>query len=146
MNKIKNFNIGVKGVIVKDKKVLLLKRDMGNGQVFWDVPGGRIDDNEDILETLKRELLEELPSIGKFKIKEILHSYRLPRDIKEDLGLVLLFYKVNAEDFQVKLSNEHCDYRWFDKEMLNGIHVGVSVEVEYIEQGYKDACLKSLLV
>lgn len=101
MSNLKTFNIGVKGLIVKDNKVLLLKRDLGNGQMYWDVPGGRINDNEDILETLKRELVEEISSIGDFKIKEILDVYRLPRDIEKDLGLVLIFYKVNVEDFQV---------------------------------------------
>lgn len=145
MSEIKLFNVGVKGVIVRDKKVLLLKRDLGNGQVYWDIPGGRIDCNEDIIDTLNRELVEEIPSIKSFEIKEILHVYRLPRDIEKDLGLLLIFYKVNVEDFQVKLSGEHCGYKWFDKEMLNSIYVGASSEVTYIEQGYKDACLKSLL-
>ncbi len=145
MSNLKTFNIGVKGLIVKDNKVLLLKRDLGNGHIYWDIPGGRIDGSEDILETLKRELIEEIPSIKNFEIKEILHVYRLPRDIEKDLGLVLIFYKVNVEDFQVKLSGEHCGYKWFDKEMLNSIYVGASSEVTYIEQGYKDACLKSLL-
>lgn len=37
----KTFYVGVKGVIVKDGKALILKG--GEGRDFWEVPGGRID-------------------------------------------------------------------------------------------------------
>ena len=146
MAKTKKINIGVKGVIVKDNKVLLLKRNLGNRQVYWDVSGGRVDDNEDLLETLRRELVEEIPSIVNFEIKEILDVYRLPRGIEKDLGLILLFYRVQSDITNITLSHEHFEYRWFNQEELEDIHVGMNTEVDYIEDGYKQACLKSLSI
>lgn len=57
MASIKNFHIGIKAVIVQNNKALLLKDPRFNG---YDLPGGRIDKDEDIEEALKRELFEEL--------------------------------------------------------------------------------------
>ncbi|HZW60779.1 MAG TPA: NUDIX domain-containing protein [Candidatus Babeliales bacterium] len=56
------FYVGIKGVIVNNNKVLLLKSKskIDDGQ-FWDLPGGRMESNETIQEALIRELIEELP-------------------------------------------------------------------------------------
>ena len=111
----KNFFVGVKAVIVKDGKVLLLKDS--SRPDFWDVPGGRIDDNETIEQTLLRELSEELPTHKNPVIGELLNAYRIPGSIKDDLGLVLLFYKVDVDfDGEITLSSEHTEYEWLSME------------------------------
>lgn len=38
----KPFSIGVKAVIIKEEKILLLKRQDLLGNFYWDLPGGRI--------------------------------------------------------------------------------------------------------
>jgi 8-oxo-dGTP diphosphatase len=112
----KIFNVGIKGLIVKNNKVLLLKKinPFKEGGFFWDVPGGRIEENEDVIETLSRELKEELPKIGKFNIGNIIHATRLHDNIKENTDLFMVYYYVEAEDFDIKLSNEHLSYIWHD--------------------------------
>ena len=77
---IKQFNIGVKGVIRVGDKCLVLKR-IRNGNQYWDIPGGRINGEETIEDTLKRELFEELPSLGKYTIGKLLNASRLPNDL-----------------------------------------------------------------
>ena len=109
----KDFQVGVKGIVCVHDQCLMLQ----NG-VYWDVPGGRIDDNETLHETLTRELREELPSVKGFSIKEVLGAYRIHKDIVDGRGLVLIFYKVEADTFEVTLSNEHSTYRWVSKETL----------------------------
>lgn len=107
----KQFFVGVKAVIVQNDKILLLK-DTSRPD-FWDMPGGRIDDNETIEQALLRELREELPSHREPKIGKLLNAYRIPGSIKDDLGLVLLFYKVDVTfrgDFT--LSSEHSEHAW----------------------------------
>lgn len=42
MNSTKTFHVGVKGVIVEEGKVLLLKKNADNS--FWKVPGGRMNE------------------------------------------------------------------------------------------------------
>ena len=111
----KHFYVGIKAVIMKDGKVLLLKDS--SRPDFWDVPGGRIDENESIEEALLRELREELPSHTNPRIGKLLNAYRIPGSIKDDLGLVLLFYKVDVDfDGEILLSEEHTDYEWLTPE------------------------------
>jgi len=106
------FNIGVKGIIVQSGKVLLVKR-MTNDGFFWEAPGGRIDDNESLDQTLLRELKEELPGIVNIRIGELLHAARIPGMPLGDRGLTLIWYAVDAEfPDGVRVSEEHESYKW----------------------------------
>lgn len=108
----KNFFVGVKALITNDHGQVLLLKDSSK-EDFWDVPGGRIDDNESLHETLLRELYEELPGIHNPQISELMQAYRIPGSIKNDLGLVLIFYRVTASfPNGIMLSSEHNDYAW----------------------------------
>ena len=106
----KTFHVGIKSIIVNDNKVLLLKRY--DNSKFWDVPGGRIDENESIDQTLVRELKEEVKNAENINIIEILSTWRLHKDILPDISLVLIFFKVGA-DFGTapELSEEHVDWK-----------------------------------
>jgi 8-oxo-dGTP diphosphatase len=126
----KTFYVGIKGVIIKDNKVLLIKAADGKG--FWETPGGRIDDQEAVHETLHRELKEELSNIHNVEIHEILDAYRVPRDIDGGKSLVLVFYRVTA-DFvgNPELSHEHTDWKWVKKdEALRLVHESCKVAIQ----------------
>lgn len=128
----KTFQVGIKGVVRVNNACLVLKATSPDGREYWDIPGGRIDSDETILETLTRELKEELPGIGAFIFGEAIEAYRLPRDISNDLGLVLIFYAVHAQPFEMHISNEHQDYRWVTKETLPELLTStVSIELGY---------------
>lgn len=51
--------IAQKAIIVKDGKVLLM-RDSREGRVIWELPGGRMNINEEPKAALQREIREEL--------------------------------------------------------------------------------------
>lgn len=107
----KTFYVGAKALIVRDGKVLLMRGEARRD--FWDAPGGRIDDDETILEALDRELHEELPNITKYKVQKLVHAHRVHRDISGDVSLLLLFYTVNAAfDGEPQISDEHVEARW----------------------------------
>ncbi len=45
-----------------DNKILMGKKDPNKGGVYidcWHIPGGGLDENEDMVEALKREIFEE---------------------------------------------------------------------------------------
>lgn len=52
---------GTKGVVVKGGKILLIKRSNYDNHRSgeWDLPGGRIEENEKIFEGHQREIMEE---------------------------------------------------------------------------------------
>lgn len=121
---IKVFNVGIKAAIVKDNKILLVKHTAG----YWDFPGGRIDDDESIEQTLRREISEETPNAKVNSIGEAICAYRIPGDAFEDgRGLVLIVYRVDADfpDGHVEISDEHTEVWWatFDEALESGSHV-----------------------
>jgi len=113
----KTFFVGIKAVIVQDGKVLLLKGEK-DGRDFWDMPGGRIDDDETIMQTLDRELHEELPNIKSYRAGELLHVNRVHNDVVDNVSLVLVFYKVENVIFdgEVQTSDEHSHPEWLTLE------------------------------
>ena len=50
------FPISVKSLIFDDKRFLLTKNERDE----WDIPGGKIENNHNVIETLVREVKEEL--------------------------------------------------------------------------------------
>ncbi len=114
----KTFYVGVKGVIVQNSKVLLVRSNPNheNSGDRWEMPGGRMDNNESIEQTLRRELSEELLNIADIKIDKLLGVHRVHKDVSGEISLVLIYYKVTAKfDSEPKLSIEHTEYKWADK-------------------------------
>lgn len=54
-----NYSIGVGALVLKDEKVLLVRRAQDPGKGYWTNPGGYIEQFEMIHETIQREVLEE---------------------------------------------------------------------------------------
>ena len=51
---------GVYATIINDSKILLVLKKNGPYKGLWDLPGGGIEEGESHLDTLKREISEEL--------------------------------------------------------------------------------------
>ncbi|NOZ30825.1 MAG: NUDIX domain-containing protein, partial [Crenarchaeota archaeon] len=51
--------VGVGALVIRDGKILLVKRKYPPGKGRWSIPGGHVEVNESILEAARRELLEE---------------------------------------------------------------------------------------
>ena len=112
--KMKKFNVGIKGIVRDERGLLLLKKTKGaHNQMIWEMPGGRIDGDEDFSDTLKRELIEELPGIEVVAVQELRGAHRLKKDIDDDISLVLLYFLVDAKlPDKIVLSEEHESYMW----------------------------------
>ncbi|EXX87678.1 NUDIX hydrolase [Paenibacillus darwinianus] len=54
-----NYSIGVGALVIRDGKVLLVRRAQEPGKGLWTNPGGYIEQLESIRETIRREVLEE---------------------------------------------------------------------------------------
>ena len=111
------FHLGVKALIRSPAgKVLLLEREHRTKGMYWDIPGGRLHKGESLLETLKRELEEE---IGLEEIEGVVPFMTVVTDIRihshgNDVGLILSIYKLSLDDaFTPRLSDEHSNFGWF---------------------------------
>lgn len=54
-----NYSIGVGALVVKDEKILLVRRAVEPGKGKWTNPGGYIEQMEAIQDTIQREVMEE---------------------------------------------------------------------------------------
>lgn len=55
----KHWDVGVTGAVVRDQKVLYVRRNYEPNQGFWTLPGGYAEHTETLDEAVRRELHEE---------------------------------------------------------------------------------------
>jgi len=105
--------VAVKALIQNDEgKYLLLQRTSplvdGSG-IRWDIPGGRINSDEKLLDALAREIHEETGLIMTEPLQLLKAQDMLISD--KDWHVVRLTYLVQLSG-TVKLSSEHQAYQW----------------------------------
>ena len=111
------FLIGPRATIynTKTNKVLLLQRN--DGKNTWEIPGGKRENNEDIVDALKREVQEETGLIiNEYKLVYVSPIFENHPVLKPFLNIGYLCF---VENSGVIISDEHIDYKWVDAEDLS---------------------------
>ncbi|MBI2426917.1 MAG: NUDIX domain-containing protein [Candidatus Kerfeldbacteria bacterium] len=110
------FQVGLKAVIANPEgKILLIKRASTNTIAgYWDIPGGRMDFGEGLEAGLKREIKEEA-GLDLATIAAPLSVTTFHPKVNPDVQIVrMIFWCTVASHNNVKLSEEHSEYGWFD--------------------------------
>lgn len=110
-----NFRIAVKAFVVKDSKLLVLKRRSNDVHKpgAWDIPGGRLEIGEDPLEGVRREAIEEAGLAITPLIPINVHHFT-----RDDGQLItMIIFLCETDTLEPQLSEEHQEYQWLD---LNG--------------------------
>ncbi len=107
-----NFRNAAKAFIIKDGKLLILKRRPNDPQRpgAWDIPGGRLELGEDPFEGLKREAREEINC--EIEIIMPISVHHFVRDDGQKITLTIFLSKLLTHE--IKISEEHTEYRWID--------------------------------
>ena len=120
MNNHAYFQLDAKAIVKKDDKILLLITK----DVYYDFPGGRMDESEidlSLHDILKRELKEELSEDFHFDIKNIAFVSKRKYDIcDQENNIVAIFFNVKYISGDILLSNEHADSQWIDPKDILG--------------------------
>ncbi len=101
--------ICVDGILIKDEKILLLKRNVEPFRGFWHVIGGHVEENETLAAALRREFKEETDldvHIGELLGGRIEETF-------DRIKLIVVFQVYNPVG-RVKLNEESQEYCWFD--------------------------------
>ncbi|WP_127529742.1 NUDIX hydrolase [Paenibacillus kobensis] len=129
-------HMGVYGVLVKDNRVLLIKKGRGPHTGKWDLPGGTIEFGEEPYDTLIREFEEETGIVElRGTIRSAL-SYTLIHPFKgelEELHHIGIIYDVTllSETFDLKADGDEQDSlgaQWIALEELPDLPVTPFVE------------------
>jgi 8-oxo-dGTP diphosphatase len=105
--------VAVHGLIKKNGKFLVLKRSFEDDYMpgYWDLPGGTIKFQENIIDALKREIREEVGV--KAKIGKILFCYDFPSGLERHQFIII--YDCEYLSGEVKLNLEdHEEFKWVD--------------------------------
>ena len=99
-----------------NKEILLIKRLKEPFQDFWALPGGFVDENEDLETAAKRELLEET-SIMIFKVNQI-GAYGTPgRDPRSHVVSVAYYSEIDPLAEAVA-ADDAKEVKWFNLNLL----------------------------
>lgn len=102
-------------IIIRDGKLLLLEREKsGYMGGLWDLPGGKLDNQEEPIEAARRELREEANLIGE-EFVEIAH-YSNADAQNDNSRFHTVTFEVAEKDSsrEVQLSDEHPRFCWVD--------------------------------
>jgi len=107
------------GIILKNRKILLVKRQIPPFINYWVIPGGHVDYGERVEEALKREMKEELGV--SVKIKKLIGVYSDPkRDPRyHTVSAVYLCQPIRqAQGGKICLDREASEFKYFSLKNL----------------------------
>lgn len=105
--------IAVGAVVIRDEKVLLVKRMKPPGKGLWSIPGGRVELGETLKEAAEREVKEEAGVV--IRAKDPVYTFDLIH--RDDQGYIRFHYVIVdllADYVSGKLnpSSDACEARW----------------------------------
>lgn len=114
----KNPKATTTAIIIRDNKLLLLKRNQEPFKSLWDLPGGFLQEHETPKEALKRELKEELGvDVISFEfIKIIAGSYQW----KEKEVPILDHFYLTEIGSDIILDEENTEFAFVDLKIIEG--------------------------
>jgi 8-oxo-dGTP diphosphatase len=104
------FSVSQKAILTDKKGRILMMEKAGKGH--WDLPGGKLDEGEDMIEGLEREIIEET-HLTKVSIGHIIYAGRRSFEEEGKPERVMLFYLCETDQKfeKIKLSDEHTQWR-----------------------------------
>ena len=105
--------ICVDGFIIKDYKILLLKRKNYPAIKEWWVPGGRVLKNERLTDAIIRKVKEETG----FSVLNF-NRIGITETIFEKKHTINVCYEIEVNDDIVSIDSDHSEYKWFDLDKI----------------------------
>ena len=114
------------GIVKKEDKILLVKRERGDFPGLWAVPGGKVEECEHIDTAVEREMFEEIGI--KMKFKELLgFSTEIMHDKEKTSMLYVCLLEMDPSD---KIINPEFEYKFFSEdEVINSNNIVKSDKV-----------------
>ncbi|MDH7506905.1 MAG: NUDIX hydrolase [Candidatus Thermoplasmatota archaeon] len=126
------------GVIIKNGKILLIKRKNEPFKGKWALPGGFVEYGEKVEEAIVREIKEETGLIT--KIKEPVGIYSDPK--RDPRGhVVSIVFLLDIIDGKLKADDDALDVKFFDLKKLPDLSFDHDIIINDIKRRIKDNVL-----
>ena len=121
----KPLGVAGKAIIRKKGQILLLQRSLKSefDPGLWELPGGKIDYGENLVEALKREVKEEVGLV--IRVGRPFKTWHFYKDPFWVTGITFLCDYISGS---VSLSSEHADYVWIDPDEYKNYPLSTSME------------------
>lgn len=127
--------VSANGVIIENnhEDILLTKRKFEPSKGLWDIPGGFIQPNESVDESIEREIKEEL-GVEIEGIK-LLGTYT-DRYLYQGINIYTLIVVVTAKirNGEIKCADDVSEYKFFSKEQL----LDQKFSFKYVKEALQD--------
>ena len=136
------FRIGVGIIVLNNKNQVFVGKRKDNPGNNWQMPQGGIDEGEDFISAMKRELMEEtsIKNIKILKELEHLYQYDLPKNL---VGIIWkgkfrgqkqkwFITRFLGEDTEINLKTKHpefIEWKWIEPEKLPEVIVYFKKEI-----------------
>jgi len=111
----KSPKLTVDGIILKNRKILLIKRGNQPFKGKWALPGGFVEYEEKTEDAVKREVFEETGL--KTKIKQLVGIYSDPK--RDPRGhTITIVYNLEISGGKMESSGDACDINFFNVNKL----------------------------
>ena len=110
----KHPRIGVRGIIIDKKRILLIKRRAEPNRGFWSIPGGNIKLGERLIDAVEREVEEETGlKVRAIKIEEISEMIKRDRDGRVKYHYIIIDYRTRILEGRLKAASDAQEAGWF---------------------------------
>ena len=117
MSEIENQKISIKGIFRRGDKFLVLYE----ANKWWELPGGKLELGESLDECFAREIGEEL-GWQNVKISKFVHAFVHHSKLYKTQYVILCVAAEPSEE-EIKLSDEHEEYRWLTIDEIEKLDV-----------------------
>jgi 8-oxo-dGTP pyrophosphatase MutT (NUDIX family) len=130
--------IAARAIILHEGKVLLVQH---KGRDFYSLPGGKVDEGEDIQSALVREMEEELAVQAKIEKMLFVHEFQYPGG---DMSLEFFFLVQNGADFLGDNKGEYAEIELADIAWKN-VDEELNIMPKFLQEKLKTLSNTSLL-
>lgn len=123
------FQVGIKAIFLRRGSLLVLRETAG--PQYWELPGGRFDVGEHRLDpedVLRREIREELGGDFRYRIGDPIRAWIRPPSPLRKHPAFLIGFRCAPVSGEIRLSDEHCEYRWVNARGWRGLELAPGYE------------------
>ena len=125
------YRVTVKGLYVRDGKILLAWNDINPNKLKWELPGGGLDYEEDFHTALKREVKEEMGLLVTHIEDAPLYMWSARIENSRSMGwfyALVLGYVFDLQSLDFTSSPECREIKFFSKDELRDIPLSSQLE------------------